>query len=249
MKCEYYRYSKTDRDIPGLVKMDPGPDYVSMGYCANPQEILMLFEFGDPIPKLPVMSDFFYAAACGIIVSPKIHSVLAPMHIPRLQFIPSIIRDHKEEQHNYWALCINPNYECIDHSGRKAVFKHEILEPVPLQERLVFRNGRGQRYFHKSLVEEIMKVKPTGFKFVNPINEKDFYCFVEQAEAEPILSKLKKQKLKDLFMQLNEDDELLLLMKYHDKMSLEEIMEVCRTRKNITEERIQRAEIKVLSLL
>lgn len=168
-----------DDDIPRLVENDDCPEYL---YAAKPIEKpeLMQFDLGDPIPRKPKMTD--YLTSPKPVVSKKIYDVLEPMKIEGIQLLPAII--HGKDEHifdNYWAVHIYNIIKCVDtklskckignarlSKVEKIVLDKNILNQIPLNKRLIFRLKEDTSYelFHVSIMNAIMKVNPTGIRFI-----------------------------------------------------------------------------------
>jgi len=178
---EYYRvHRKNDNTIPLLDSDEDCPIYLSQKEpIENPK--LMLFQFGDPVPKNPRMAD--YHSSPHSVISKKIYDVLSPLDIYGIQLLPARIRGNDDEEFsNYWAIHIYNKIKCVDAAlsdcviktirlfkVKKLVFDKQILGSIPLNKRLIFRLGEDSSYqiFHKSIVDSIMSVNPEGIKFTN----------------------------------------------------------------------------------
>ncbi len=163
---------------------EDAPRYLAKSYPIEDPE-LMIFEFGDPLPRKPRMVD--YHSSPDSVVSKKIFDVLNQMKIDGIQLLPAIIKDLKRgiDYDNYWAIHIYHEVKCIDvelsdcevtsfrlSKVKKIVLDKKVLEEIPLKERLVFRleEDSGYKVYHKLVVDAILAVNPEGIKFV-PIEE------------------------------------------------------------------------------
>ena len=118
------------------------------------------------------------------VYSQKIHDVLIPLNIKDYNLLPCIIVDRKgEEYKEFWLEHIYNAIPCIDteQSGcryiafgktwgnfKKIVLKNELLEEIPLEDRLIFRPKETSEFmlYHRTIVNAIMAVKPINIKFI-----------------------------------------------------------------------------------
>ena len=116
------------------------------------------------------------------------YDMLKDVAIKDFKLIPTIIRGKKDEEYtDYWATNIFRDFAFLDEeksefdgklsSGRwngieKMVISTELMSAVPLEERLVYvgKESSAYVYYHKSIVDLIMSVNPTGVRFI-PVNE------------------------------------------------------------------------------
>lgn len=118
---------------------------------------------------------------CRHIFSKKIYDVLKDIAIKDFKLVSTIIRGKKGEEHTgYWATNIygeelafldkdKSEYKRINSKGRwsmitKMVINKEEMAKVPLENRLVYvgKESSAYVYYHKSVVDAIMSVNPTG---------------------------------------------------------------------------------------
>jgi hypothetical protein len=139
--------------------------------------------FNPPIPKKPAMTDYLYLD-CRAVFSKKIHDVLKNFAIKDFQLVPAVITDKKGvEFPDYWIANIYRDYAFLDKDksayarinaeGRwsmikKMVINQELMSAVSLEERLVYVSKESSAYvfWHKSIVDLIMSVNPTGIGFI-----------------------------------------------------------------------------------
>lgn len=178
---EYYVISwSNDEDIPNLDEHDDCPGYFYVrGPIENPE--LMTFQFGDPVPRKPKMTD--YLSSPNSIVSKKIYNVLQPLKITGIQLLPALIYGKKNEIFdNYWAIHIYNVIKGVDAKlskctiGRvqlddveKIILDRKTLCKIPLDKRLIFvlQEDTSYQLFHVSVMNAIMSVQPTGVRFIN----------------------------------------------------------------------------------
>lgn len=184
---EYYRIYKTDDlfvPIVSMANVETSRCFYSKKIVDNPPTLQ--FFLCKPVPKKLGPVDLMTCPR--LIFSDKIADVLRPLDIDDVQLIPSELVDEKTgdsytgAELNYWGLHICKFIECVDTelsnlrvtSGgirdmRKLVLNKKILKEIPLEERLIFtlKEDYGYTFFHKSIVDKIMSVKPTNIRFVN----------------------------------------------------------------------------------
>ena len=129
------------------------------------------------------MPDYLYCRMVGTVFSEKIYNVLKDFDIKDFQLVPAVIKGKKGEEYTgYYAANVyreyafldkeKSEYDRIDSDGRwddieKMVLDEAEMAKVPLAERLVFRSREWgtQTFWHKSIVDAIMAVEPTGIRF------------------------------------------------------------------------------------
>jgi len=139
--------------------------------------------FMNPKPLKPEMVDF-HSAASFLVFGDRLHAVLEPLKLHKVQFIPASVEINKDtEVGGYWLMHNYTRVECmdleksdceIDESDgdvvwiRKIVLSPEKLLKIPLEERLFFRMKEDfpTHLVHKSIVDKIMAVNPKGIRFI-----------------------------------------------------------------------------------
>ena len=119
---------------------------------------------------------------CREIFSKKIYDVLKDISVKDFKLVPTIIEDKKGEKYtDYWSANIyrdfafldkeKSEYSRINAKGRwsgveKMVIDKELMSQVPLEERLIYISKESSAYvfYHKSIVDLIMSVNPTGIE-------------------------------------------------------------------------------------
>lgn len=143
---------------------------------------LVEMKFGGPSPKSPLIMDMH---GDGVIelVSDRIYNVLSPLNICGIQLLPATYLDPKSKTvyDKFFFLHIHNYIKCLDLEKtdivgdadfilaiNRIVLDENILSNIPLADRLVFRleEDRPFQLFHKSIVDKIMEVNPTGLRFV-----------------------------------------------------------------------------------
>jgi hypothetical protein len=147
--------------------------------------------FNPPIPKKPDMTDYLWLTF-GAVFSKKIYDVLKNIDIKDFQLVPAIIKDPKgKEYSDYWIAGVYKEYAFLDPNksevnlirtegrmaGRwdgikKMVIDEKEMAKISLEERLIYKSKESNAYnfYHKSIVDKIMEVNPTGIVFV-PVEE------------------------------------------------------------------------------
>lgn len=132
------------------------------------------------------MPDYLWCD-CRHVFSKKVYDELKNIAIKDFKLVPTIIKGKKGEEYtNYWAVNIYREYAFldaekseVDHihtegrmAGRwsgvdKMVLDEVAMAKVPLAERLVYisREWSAQVFYHKSVVDAIKSVNPTGIRF------------------------------------------------------------------------------------
>lgn len=185
----YYQIVRTNLgDAPRLMEnfsVKPnGCDFLNMGELAVENEIAHL-QFKNEGKYRNLDTDHFSLELAGVF-SKKIVDVLSKrMPIHGLQLVPAEIKDNDDEIiKDYWVANIYQQIECFSEkdclfdedmgwlSPIKVALDKEILNQIPLEERLVFVAEESSLFqlYHQSIVDVIMSVKPKGFAFV-PIEE------------------------------------------------------------------------------
>ena len=140
-------------------------------------------EFNPPIPPKPEMTDYLWLQSREVF-SKKIYDILKDIEIKDFQLVPAVIKGKKgEEYSDYWIAGIYRNFAFLDKDKseyysitskgswngiEKMVINQELMSEVPLEERLIYvgKESSAYVYYHKSIVDLIMSVNPTGIIFV-----------------------------------------------------------------------------------
>jgi len=78
-------------------------------------------------------------------------------------------------------------------------------------------------------------------------HETDMSSFPEEPDDEQILM-IDSSKLMRIMEQLDEEDRMILMLKYHDEMSLKQIMEVFKIKESAAKMRVRRAKNKAYKI-
>jgi hypothetical protein len=168
---------KTDETYPLIMETGYEPDDI------NPKLIKMAFN--DPIPKKPVMADYLKGPENYFMA--KIADIIMNLKLDYIKLIETKwVGKQKDIMEKYWCLNVDNDIEAMDKEKsvykkpRRAYFIEKFvldkvaLEKIPLKKRLIFvlEEAPSRVVFHKSVVDLIMAVNPTGLQF-KPIKD----CF------------------------------------------------------------------------
>lgn len=161
--------------------------YVSKTSAVEYNEFIPL-KFGNPIPSKPVMADFLSLWA-GPVITRRFVDILEPIRISGIQLIPARIegKSRKVIYDNYYIVHVchtimnAVDEEKSDYEAEMEgllyygiVLDEDVLAKIHFRKRLVFiLEYSGIILFHETVVDEIMKLNPTGVDFV-PVKEWKF---------------------------------------------------------------------------
>lgn len=202
---EYYYMVPTGINSPLLDFVDSMTDsFMLYKKEALDENYLIRFRLGEPIPRNPKMGDA-HNNAQHLVISDKLKETMQTLQLRNVQYLPASIENFKNAKlyENYWALHIYNLINCLDKeksefdtfgdtndivSIDELVFDNEILDKIPLEERLVFALGEKRLYmfFHASVVEKLVALQPQGVVFCSLAKWSDGFPF-EQAFSEYIL--------------------------------------------------------------
>jgi hypothetical protein len=147
----------------------------------------MEFVFRAPIPRKPVIGDYF-AAGGNSVISKKIADIMLPMNIKGIQLIPATVKSNKGVIYeDFFFVYIHHYIEAMDKekskfevssSGSGVYFidsfrlDEKVLKEIPLEERLVFKlkESGTKNLYHRSVVDAIMATAPEGVQFIKVEN-------------------------------------------------------------------------------
>lgn len=144
-----------------------------------PKPEVMEFTFSEPYFARPVIGDYFSQPES--VISDKLKKILSSLNIFGIQLIPAMITSNKGDIFkDYFYIHIYNMINAMDKLNSKFdegddcyfvdKFKldENILKNIPLEERLIFKLGEDHTImlYHRSIVEALMTVKPTGLKFI-----------------------------------------------------------------------------------
>lgn len=187
---EYYLMKRRGNKPFPLVVADMRSDHTNLYIGDNfseyhekpiPDPRTMEFGFRAPIPRKPVIGDYFAAAGDGV-VSRKIADVLLPMDINGIQLVPAQVMSNKGELYeDLFYIHIYHYIKAMDTERSdfelneygiyfidSFVLDEKVLTEVPLEERLVFklRENGTMCLYHRSVVDAIMATEPEGVQFI-----------------------------------------------------------------------------------
>jgi hypothetical protein len=188
---EYYLIGRAGDAAYPLLKCDDDSyhtqkyvHFIKDNEIPEPKE--MEFTFGKPYPRKPVIGDYF--SQTESIVSEKIKNVLAPLKIKGIQLIPATVTSNKGDLYeDYYYIHLYNIIKAMDMDVNNSVYKQrnggsysidrftldkDVLGKIPLEERLVFRLKEDEsiKLYHKSIVDAIMSINPTGVQFTKVEN-------------------------------------------------------------------------------
>ena len=148
------------------------------------QDTPVLVKIGAPVPKAPVLMDHHEMPES--VISETIYNVLASLNIFGIQLFPVSTRHPGEDDFvfskNYWLLHIWNSIACLDKTNSvfsedaefdditsisKLILNGNILSNIDQDQRLVFTLSEFSsiKLVHKSIVQEIQKLEPSGVRF------------------------------------------------------------------------------------
>lgn len=131
---------------------------------------------------------YYLYAESRPVFSDIIYQTIKDKNIKGTKFIPVVIRDRDDNKYkNYWFTNIYQKHSVMDQKKsdkvsnppsiswsvvNKMVIDPELINKVPLEERLIFVPAECTEYplYHKSIVDLIMLVNQEGLVFV-PIDK------------------------------------------------------------------------------
>ncbi len=186
---EYYVIGrKGDKAFPSVVA-DQDSDHTNLYVGDNfspyheksiPDPKTMEFVFRSPIPRKPIIGDYF-AADGESIISKKIADILLPINIKGIQLIPTTVMSNKGDLYeDFYYIHIYHYIEAMDKETSdfkvnkygiyfidKFRLDEKVLKDIPLKERLVFKlKEKGvMKLYHQSVVDAMMATNPEGVMF------------------------------------------------------------------------------------
>ena len=137
------------------------------------------FVFCDPIPRKPVIGDYFSDPES--IISKKIADEMKPMNIKGIQLIPATVESNKGNVYeDFFWIYIHHYIEAMDKDktnfelSKYGLYRFDsftldekILTEIPLEERLIFKlkEKSSIKLYHCSVVDIIMSTNPEGVMF------------------------------------------------------------------------------------
>ena len=137
--------------------------------------------FRKPIPGNPKLADFHRIQQNSPAISERLKNVLESLNLKDVQFLPAVIRDKNGTEHSgYYIIHVVNLIKCMDKENsdwepnewkpgqaadiEKLVLDNEVLDKIPLEERLVFAvwENSMEVLYHYSVVEKMLEIDPTG---------------------------------------------------------------------------------------
>ena len=185
---EYYLVKSDNNFMSPLLMNDDNVDSEGTDFLDDvepiDENVVAHLTFNPPIPAKPDMTDYLWLQ-CREVFSKKIYDILKDIEIKDFQLVPAIIRGKKGEEYtDYWIANIYREFAFLDKDKSKyssidedtgcwsmiksMVIDKELMAEVPLEERLIYisKESSAYVYYHKSIVDLIMSVNPTGIIFV-----------------------------------------------------------------------------------
>lgn len=169
---EYYYIRRKDDQAYPLISIT--------GRDNEESPTFMNLEFNDPIPRNPVMAD--YLNGSEIFFRKKVADKIKELDIDEIKLVATELTDPKGTIHDDYFCLLTENYiEAMDqeksdftyqfgiYSVKKYCFDRDVLVELPLKDRLIFlpEESPEKMLFHRSVVDAIMALNPTGMEFVN----------------------------------------------------------------------------------
>ncbi|WP_303849599.1 DUF1629 domain-containing protein [Apibacter mensalis] len=166
----YFMESKEDQAYPMIDLMDENGEIIEA-------------QLGDPLPRRPILAD--YLTGAKDFVTKKIADVMLAMNMEGVRIVPIELSDQKGGYiEDYYCIYVDDNtYEALDKEKsdyeydeecdmyyiNEYVLDREVLKKIPLNKRLGWRllEDPGIYLYHKSVIDEIKKLNPTGVEFIN----------------------------------------------------------------------------------
>ena len=166
----YFMKSKEDQTYPMIDLLDQSKEIIEA-------------QLGDPLPRRPILAD--YLTGAKDFVTKKIADVMLAMNMEGVRIVPIELSDQKGGYiEDYYCIYVDDNtYEALDKEKsdyeydeecdmyyiNEYVLDREVLKKIPLNKRLGWRllEDPGIYLYHKSVIDEIKKLNPTGVEFIN----------------------------------------------------------------------------------
>lgn len=180
---EYFYLIESGTRYPSLDYDDDNDNYDVELYEEAPLDTTetRIVCFGDPVPRKPLLADHHYLIEGAPVISDRLKNVLESLNLKNMQFIPAIIRDDKEDEHEgFFIIHVYNMIRCMDKEQSKwrpspwnsenainidkLVLDNEALDKIPLEDRLVFALDELGTFvlYHQSIIEKILEIEPTG---------------------------------------------------------------------------------------
>ena len=136
--------------------------------------------FCKPTPRNPQFADYHLLNENAPAISERLKNVLESLNLKGMQFLPAVIRDKSSMEHSgYYIIHVVNEIQCMDKEKsewkpsemkpgkakhiEKLVLDNEVLDKIPLEERLVFAVWENSLKvcYHYSVVEKLCLVLNT----------------------------------------------------------------------------------------
>lgn len=178
--ADYFIFRRDGDDTYPLLGFRSGADNTLRDRKPVAHGRILQLVLADPVPRFPVMGDFLVLSA-EPVVSQRVCDLLAGLNIRGVQLVPAEIAGKGRQLfRGYYAMRVYNRIGAVDR--RCAVCDHRYgmlfvlrisldrraLGRIPLRQRLVFvlEESPDCMLFHRSVVDKIMAIKPTGARFI-----------------------------------------------------------------------------------
>ena len=141
-----------------------------------------ILSFCKPLPEDLQFGDYHSLSEHAPAISERMKDVLESFNLKDVQFVPAVILDEDEEEHEgYYIIRVHNLIKCMDKKlstweededtepGKvdrinKLVLDNEVLDKIPLEDRLVFAAWENDLKvcYHYSVVEKLLALEPKG---------------------------------------------------------------------------------------
>ncbi|MFV0538270.1 MAG: imm11 family protein [Dysgonomonas sp.] len=127
------------------------------------------------------LGDYHFLDEHAPAISERMKNILESFNLNDVQFIPAVILDHDENKYEgYYIIRVHNLIKCMDkdksvwtpsqkkpgkaRSIDKLVLDNEVLDKIPLEDRLVFAIWENSLKvcYHYSVVEKLLELEPKG---------------------------------------------------------------------------------------
>lgn len=161
-----------------------GVEFLYGNYKVNDNHVSRLKIVGRS-PSQEEMTDHYTMAGGGSLFSSNISEIIIKERIKGIQLVESVITADNIEIQGYYVANIYQSLESFDKEKTtydfiskqtgawvgitKACIKPELLADIPLKDRLIYKAKEHSSLclYHKSIVDKIMSLDPSGVKFIS----------------------------------------------------------------------------------
>lgn len=158
-----------------------------------------MLKYAKPIPRKPKFADLHFLTQYAPVISGRLKNVLESLNLKEVQFLPAIIRDDKGNEHDngFYIVHVYNDIKCLNKEKSdweeslfneekvseidKLVLDNEVLDQIPLGERLIFALWEESSlvFYHRSVVEKILDIDPTGLTVYSISGYDSSFPFIE----------------------------------------------------------------------